>query len=193
MGTPARGAAGSEHVVQLFDGEDSMADAVAAFVEEGLLRSEPSLVVIARDHWVELGARLRASAVAVEALEASGQLTILDSGDTLKRFMRRGRPDRELFDRSIGALVRQLASRGSRLRVFGEMVDLLAAEGDFRSMHQLEDLWNDVCERESITLFCGYSAANFGNSRTMEALRQVCRAHSRVRSNPRDLLGSFLI
>jgi hypothetical protein len=34
---------------------------------------------------------------------------------------------------------------------------------------------------------------NFGDPRTADALRHICRAHSRVRSNPLDALGAYLL
>jgi hypothetical protein len=58
---------------------------------------------------------------------------------------------------------------------------------------QLESLFDELRAREPFTLFCGFSAVHFGDPRTADALRRVCRAHSRVRANPFDPLGAYLL
>jgi hypothetical protein len=184
---------GAEHLVQLFDSADSLADAVTAFLRDGWLQGDTLLVVIDKAHWGAITRRLRANDLPPDNATNSGQLTVRDAAETLQLFMRHGRPNRELFDRSIGTLVQQLVSQGRRLRIYGEMVDVLSAEGNFQGAQLLEDLWNELGARESFTLFCGYSSVNFGDPRTAETLRSICRSHSHVRSNPRDILGSFLL
>jgi hypothetical protein len=191
--TVVHGRIRSEHLVQLFDGVDSMADEVTRYLREGFLAGDAMLVVITRHHWDAVATRLQAERLSLKKAQVSGQLVVRDAGQLLQTFMRYGLPDRALFDASVGALVRQLRTDGTHLRIYGEMVNLLAAEGDFESAERLEALWNDLSERESFTLFCGYSAPHFGDPRTAEALRSICHAHSRVRSDPRDVLGTFLL
>lgn len=148
---------------------------------------------MSRTNWDQTAQRLRAGGVKVEDVQADGRLTLLDAADTLKRLLRNGIPDGDRFDATIGTLVRRLGAGGTHVRAYGEMVDLLATEGDFRGAQQLEALWNELRERESFTLFCGYSAVNFGDPRTAEALRHICRAHSRVHATSGDPLGSYLL
>ncbi len=184
---------GTIHLVQLFDSADSGVAAVSGFLEEGFGEGDPLLVVMAQEQWTSVADRLRAIGIPIETAMESGQLTVRDAAATLNDFMRGGRPDRELFANSVGTRVRQLVSRGGRARIYGAMVDLLAAAGEFLGARQLEEFWNDLGDRESFTLLCGYSAEHFGNPRAAEALRSICRAHTQLRSNPRDLLGSFLL
>jgi hypothetical protein len=188
-----RGNLVSEHVIQLFDTADTRADAVAAFLSEGYRIGDTLLVVISRDHWDRVASRLQADGFPIDAAMADGRLTVHDARVTLEGFLRRGLPDPQLFAASMGEGVRKLAASGRRCRIYGEMVDLLAAEGDFPSAQILEDLWNDLSEQLPITLFCGYGAVNFGDPRSGESLRSICRSHSLVRADSRDLLGSFLV
>jgi hypothetical protein len=183
----------TEHLVQLFDDSDSRAAAVSRFVADGLRQGDSLLIVITKENWNEVVRRLRSIGAAWEKAMESGQLTIRDAAAAMASFMRDGRPDRDVFNQTVATLVSQLNSRDRHLRIYGEMVDLLATEGDYRSAQQLEELWNELGRRESFTLFCGYAAVNFGDPGTAEALRQICRAHSCVRSNPHDVLGTFLI
>ena len=180
------------HFVQLFDESASLSDAVADFVAEGLTGVDRVLLVMAYDHWLETKATLLGRGVNVEAAVYSGRLVVRDAAATMKHFIRKGRPQQALFDNSVGLLVSTLASYGP-LRIYGEMVDVLAAEGDLYAALELEEMWNALGERHQFTLFCGYSAVNFGNPMTAPVLRSICKAHSHVVSNSRDVLAAFLL
>jgi hypothetical protein len=181
-----------QHFLQLFDGGESLADAVAAFVEQGLLHHEISVIVVTPEHRLAILQRLRRADVDVDRAEATGQLIVRDAAHMLRLFERRGRLDPNLFDASIGAQVRQLTAQG-RVRIYGEIVDLLAVQGNFAGAQLLENLWNDLHVRTSFTLFCGYSSENFGDPLTAGSLRSICRSHCHSTSHPNDLLGSFLL
>jgi len=181
------------HVVQLFDSDESLADAVSAFLYEGFKRSETLLVVIDEQRWYSVAMRLAAREVPVDELLQSGQLTVRDASDTLKLFMRRGRPDRRAFEDSVGQLIRDLSTRGAALRIYGEMVNVLAAQGEYRAAHLLEEIWNDLGRRSPFRLFCGYGSAHFGDPRHGESLRRICESHSHVLSSSQDVLGEFLL
>jgi hypothetical protein len=183
-----------QHFLQLFDGADSLAEAVAEFIQHGLQNHEISVIVVTPEHRSGILNRLRAAAVDVDRAEAAGLLIVRDAARMLRLFERRGRLDPHLFDASIGVQIRQLAAQG-RVRVYGEMVDLLALQGNYAGAQLLENLWNDLRLRTQtqFTLFCGYSSENFGDPLTAGSLRSICRSHSHSTSSPNDLLGSFLL
>jgi hypothetical protein len=182
-----------EHSLQLFDSIDSRAEAVTGFVRDGLIRGEVVLLVMTEEHWDAVVRRLHAAHVPVKATQSTGQLVVRDAPGAMLLFRRDGKLDRQLFDRTAGSLVRRLRTGGNRLRIYGEMVDLLASEGDYRGAAELEHWWNTLATEELFTLFCGYSAAHFGHPSHADALGALCRSHTHVRTHPRDLLGSFLV
>jgi hypothetical protein len=143
--------------------------------------------------WYAVAMRLSSLGAPIDEALASGQLTVRDAVKTLKLFMREGRPNPDLFEEMIGGLVRERTARGAPLRVYGEMVNVLAAHGDYRAAEELEDLWNDLGRRSSFRLFCGYGSAHFGDPRSASALRRICSSHSHVLSSPQDVLGAFLL
>ena len=106
--------------------------------------------------------------------------------------MRQDVPSRIAFDEVVGTLVARLAEQG-RVCIYGEMVDVLAARGQYKAAYQLEVLWNALGEREPFTLFCGYSSGHFGDPKTAAVLAQICEAHSRVHRKKDDLLAEFLL
>jgi hypothetical protein len=179
--------------MQLFDDPQSRAQIVAAFLAEGWCEGDTLLVVASALHWVGITQRLDALGVPVEQALASGRLVVRDARATLDQFRRHERLDPARFDAVIGALVRSLVARGRRVRIFGEMVDLLAGGGDYEGAERLERLWNGLATQQPFVLLCGYAAATFGDPGSRAALRRICAAHGEIHTDPGDLLGSFLI
>jgi hypothetical protein len=83
-------------------------------------------------------------------------------------------------------VVAQLADTAAApVHIYGEMVEVLAEEGEFLAAAQLEELWNEVAQHW-IMLLCGYSSAHFGPERSTHALEAICRSHSKVQMLPTD-------
>jgi len=124
----------------------------------------------------------------------TGRLTVVDAADALRRFMRRGRPSVELFEEQIAALIDRLTEGGARrLRIYAEMVDILAEERNLPAAREVEGLWNIVALRYPITLLCGYGAAQFIDPETRPGLDAICTAHTHVNpSEPATLSGWLL-
>ena len=182
----------SEHHVQLFDSSKSLADTIAAFLIGGLERKENVLVVATPEHRALLTRRLADAGWNGRTLVAANRMVIADAAQMLDKFMRQGTPSPIAFDEVVGTLVRQL-SNGKRLWIYGEMVDVLAACGNLRGAQQLEELWNQLGQRECFTLFCGYASGHFGDPRAAKALAGICAAHDCVHRKPEDILAEFLL
>jgi hypothetical protein len=177
------GSAASRHMVEMFETTESMTDRVSAFVLEGLRQGDAVLLVMRLPHWNSTSSRLTAANLTLSDAVASGCLTVLDAARTLTRMMWHGVPSPGLFDEVVGKTVRRLNSSGAALRVYSDMVDVLAADGFFRAADVLENLWSELASRESLTVLCGYSASTFLNPETSNALGSICRSHTDVRLN----------
>jgi hypothetical protein len=187
----SRQTTGASHDVQLFDCDDSLAEGVAQFLHEGLLRREQLLVVISEERWCAVSMWLSALGHSADEAVRLGQLIVRDAKQTLNTFVSDGKLRQGSFLATVGTLVNALAARP--LRIYGEMVDLLAARGEYAVALQLERLWNKLADERQFTLLCGYMAGHFGDPRNAEDLRQICAAHGAVRSHPADVLGPFLV
>src|SRR5688572_26221693 len=136
----------SAHHVQLFDSSKSLADTLAQFLIAGFGRGEPLLLVVTPPHRELLSDRLQRAGLNIHNATIANRLTILDAAATLDKFMRQDRPDPAAFDEVVGSLVARL-SGGKRTCIYGEMVDVLAARGNYRAACELESLWNDLGAR----------------------------------------------
>ena len=187
---PPPGAFSTSHTMQLFESDESLADAVADFCSEGVLRNETVLAVVREERWYSIAQRLSARGVAVDEALWRGLLTVRSAERMLKGFMRAGRPHLALMTTSMGPLISRLEAFGRPLRIYGEMVDILASRGEHAAALELEELWNVVDEQKKYRIFCSYMAANFADPRTRDELRRICAAHTEVRSDSQDVRGS---
>lgn len=186
--------AASDHFLQLFDTDESLARTVADFLAAGASLDQTLLVVATPEHWRAIAAALQASSFDVRRSLDQGRLTVLDADELLSRFMRRGEPSRTQFSHTVGALVSRLSSESpTGLRIYGEMVELLARDGNYGAAERLEQLWNQLGRRHPFTLLCGYSAAHFAGPDGSSALAAICRQHSHASSAAGDPLGQFLL
>ena len=181
----------TEHMVQLFDEPESRAEGVAAFLYRALCDGAPLLVVARPINWTPIRARLESMGCRVAETIHEGRLVVLDAAATLASFVE-DTPNSTLFQRHLGDTIARLSKHG-QVHAYGEMVDILAEQGRFDAAHELEMLWNQLAARESFTLLCGYASAHFGDARDADALRRICRAHTQVRAEESDLLGTWLL
>jgi DcmR-like sensory protein len=182
----------SEHHVQLFDSSKSLADTVIAFLLAGVERGQPALIVATPQHRELLSRRLESNGIRVHDAILCNRLVMLDAAATVDLLMRHDTPNPVVFDEVIGTAVARL-SAGRRVRIYGEMVDVLAARGRYKAAHRLEELWNAFGQRESFDLFCGYASGHFGDPKTAKMLGAICAAHSHVHRKSGDLLAEYLL
>lgn len=182
----------TEHHVQLFDSSKSLAETVSEFLFAAFQRGEPILVVAIPEHRELLSRRLEEAGVNIREAALANRLAIHDAAQTLDKFMRQDAPNPVAFDEVVGSMVARL-SNGKRLCIYGEMVDVLAARGQYKAAYLLEELWNRLGRRETFTVFCGYASGHFGDPRTAKVLADICASHSHLHRKPQDLLAEFLL
>lgn len=176
------------HRMQLFDDSESKADAVSAFVAEHLNQGTRVICFMTPPHRDAVLARLTTDELPVNALQNSGRLTFLDASDALEQLVIDGRLDRNRFS----SMLRDNIPQDQPCAIYGELVDLLAERGELRQAQRLETWWGGLTAEHPLTVFCGYASAHFGHPDAIPTLREICRSHSHVHTNPRDLLASFL-
>lgn len=172
--------AAQSHAVQFYDQEEFLYDTVGKFLAAGLEAGDGLVVIATKAHRESFVSRLGSLGVR-EAID-SGQLMLLDAGDTLSKFMIGDMPDPDLFlDLIARAMTNVREGRPqARVRAYGEMVDVLWRSGNSRAAIRLEELWNDAGVVHSFSLLCAYVMGNFYKEGDGERFMDVCRTHSHV-------------
>ena len=175
-----RDLAAAEHFAQFYEADRYLIDAVSDFIGTALREGNAGVVVATPRHREALADQLLAQGVDLGTSAAEDRYIALDAAETLATFMADGTPDPQRFADVIGTLVRRATQDQRRVRVFGEMVALLASEGNHQGAIRLEELWNNLQRTQAFSLFCGYQMADFGHEGLGAALASVCAEHGRV-------------
>jgi signal transduction histidine kinase len=176
----------SHHTVQFYEDEAFLCDHVAAYVAAGLQDGEPVCVVATADHLAAFAAGLTRRGADVAGARARGQLVWLDAHEMLSTFMVGEMPEWQPFRDTFGDVLDKLsatAGRGDprpRVRVYGEMVDVLWRSGRQLAALRVEDMWNDLARLYPMALLCAYDMGNFRHTADAKAFREVCDGHTHV-------------
>jgi PAS domain S-box-containing protein len=160
------------HQVQFYDDEKILIASAADFLAETLADGGCALVLATEAH--RRSFRMRLSGVCPD-----DNIVFVDAAEALGQIVLNGKPDERLFNQLVGGLLDALQGRG-RLRIYGELVALLCADGKHEDALLLEGYWNRLATRREFELFCGYPLSVFPGTAHAAVFRHVCQAHSRV-------------
>lgn len=142
------------HFVQFYDNGSFLLGSLEKFIIDGLKAGDSAIVIATPVHVNQLKKGLKALGFDVNKLQ--GRIKIFDAEDTLSKFMIDEKPNKVLFDKIIGDLVKQSTGKGLRVRAFGEMVDILWNKGNESGAIELEKFWNKLVDKRPLYLFCAY-------------------------------------
>lgn len=176
-------AAACDHAVQVYDDVDDLVDSVGRYVDAGLRKDEPAIIIAATWHAEHFERDLERRGWDVAELRRERRLTLCDADETLASFMDSELPSPIRFEQVVGGLVDDVAQHfpDRTIRAFGEMVDVLWRRGRESAAIALEELWNELAESRRFALLCGYHLDIFDIDVQRDALPPVFRLHSHAR------------
>ena len=171
-----------DHILQLYEDHRFLAEPVALFIASAIKDGEGAIVVATPDHWRELEPLLSGRGVDVPATQARGQLAVLNAVETLPRFMVNGMPDAPTFKKIATEVIHRVrgASQNSKIRWWGEMVNLLWESGNVEAFVRLEELFTEVGRAESVAVFCSVSIDPFDVESHETGLPGALKTHSHM-------------
>jgi MEDS: MEthanogen/methylotroph, DcmR Sensory domain len=186
-GTEVLKAGRGGHVALFYRDEQELAGWVNEYLLPAVTDAGGVVIVIATPvHRQSFRERLAGAGVDVAAARARGSYLELDADETIRGFMVGDRPDPAGFWQVVSPLLRQAAQAGQPVRVFGEMVSLLWDAGLVNAAIEVEEMWNELGSQYPFSLLCAYPARPVTCSHYLDALTEVCRAHTEVTGNPPD-------
>jgi hypothetical protein len=147
------------HIVFPYSDDTHITEAVSLFAGAGLSNEEAVILVTTDEHRRAVEQRLAAEGYDVAFLERERRLTIIDAEDLLCEFHRDNVPDAAIFTATISRIIEDARqhSPSGKVRVYGEMVNLLCGHNSIEAAEQLENLWNEAIDVHHIPLLCSYS------------------------------------
>ncbi len=168
-----------EHVVQFYDSDDFLIDAVARFITSGLIAGNPALMIVTSAHHAQLAKSLEqlGSGAGARPLMRE-QWAVLDAEAALEAVMVNGWPDEQRFMDVVGGAVRQTSGAGHGcLNAFGEMGTILWRQGKTAAAVRLEAMWNTLIRTHSLSVLCAYPISAFSNTADGHQFDRLCSAH----------------
>jgi hypothetical protein len=175
-------AAPRDHIVQLYQDEKFLSRAVCRFAVSAINHGEGVILVPTSAHWSALRPRLEAEGVDVKAAQCCGQLTVIDADQLLPNFMRNSMPDAPLFLGLAGETIARArgGDRFTKVRWWGEMVNVLWERGDVAASMGLEDLFHKLAHDRDIAIFCSFLMDNFDGDVHARMLPRLGQNHSHL-------------
>jgi signal transduction histidine kinase len=164
-----------QHFVQFYEQDDFIVDSLCKFVTAGFDAGETAVVAATDAHLTALNERLIEQGFDLAFVTESGNYIPLSAETTLAQLRPDGALSADRFSDTIGVTILKAANR-RRIRVFGELVALLLAEGNIDAAIELEGMWNELQLKHPFSLYCAYPMRGF-NDRSLD---DVCGAHAHV-------------
>jgi hypothetical protein len=120
--------------------------------------------------------------VNIKEAESKGQLTVVDADELLPRFMDQEMPDAPVFLGLAGEAVARVRGRDrySKVRWWGEMVNVLWERGNATASMALEDLFDQLAHEQEIAIFCSFLMDNFDGEIHTRMLPRLGQNHSHL-------------
>jgi hypothetical protein len=169
------------HRVHFYEPQAFPASSIGDYLCGGIAADESLFFVATQEHTHLVKNHLKTRGVEPDALERVGLLTCLDADLVLTRLRRNGPLSEESLDDVMGSPLKRAANRSpnGRTRVFGEMVNLAAHDGDYVTSMQLERLWSRKAA-DSLRLYCAYSIGCFRDEASSSVMCDVCDLHDEI-------------
>jgi PAS domain S-box-containing protein len=170
-----------EHFVQFYGTDAFLLDSLSGFISAGLLAGDACIVIATPMHCADLEKRLQAHGLDLLDACRRDAYIVLDAAEVLTTFMVDGSPVPERFTEVVEGLIARAAQSGRHVRIFGEMVALLWAEGNQAAAVNLEELWNHLHQKTSpFALFCAYPMHDFAGEIHRTGFIEILQQHARV-------------
>src|SRR5919197_1132264 len=170
----------SDHIVQTYQDEAFLAEAVAEYIGYGLKQGDAAIIIARPAHIRAFKRALAATRCYPEPALRNGQLRLADAADTLAKFMRQGKPQWQPFHEIVGGLIAEVRLQYPNVRAYGEMVDILWQSGSRDAAIQVEEYWNDLAKLQTFSLFCAYKMDPLDDTVYGGALECVCKVHTHL-------------
>jgi hypothetical protein len=169
------------HLAAFYQTDRFFIEQVAAFVRDGLAAGEQVIVLATLSHWNAIAARLEEGGIAYGRAASQGRLVLVDAEHVLETITIDGRVSVEAFR----ATLKPLITAGEKLRMYGELVSLLAQHGDVDGAVALEALGTELAKNPDVSILCGYHAAGH-SPLNADDIQRIQKAHDRSVFEGRD-------
>lgn len=169
-----------EHFVQFYESDDYLMESVAEYLVHGIKVNEACMVLATAEHLNKIERLLEAFGRDLYAAKEEDRLILLNIDEMIGELIDENGPSETAFESMIGKTVREAQERFETVRIYGELVDVLAIRGQHDDARKVEEFWNRLRTEVPFSLFCGYALDGFAEDGLSEKMVGVCDQHTKV-------------
>jgi hypothetical protein len=174
---PARDAS---HRVRFYDEDEGACTTICEFLLEGRAQGEAVVVIASAANRAAVVERLAGRREELDALVAEGSVVFHDAQGVLEAVVVDGLPDAGRFREAVDGILDGVATGTRRVRIFGEIVELLCRSGNPEAALRLEELWHGYVRERGLSLLCAYRMNNLHRELNGGLYQRICAAHDCV-------------
>lgn len=145
----------TEHVAAFHVSDAFIVSQASEFIAAGLANGERVIALATQAHWNAITADFEKNGVSLGRATADGRLVLIEADQLLETLTTDGHVDVNTFRATLEPLVQA----GPKLRIYGEVVSLLAGKGDIEGALAIERLGHDLARTLKVNILCGYHVA----------------------------------
>lgn len=170
-----------DHHVLFYDHDNFLSNTVADYLVDGLQNDEAILVAATQAHWEIIQHDLFLRGFEMAPLMEQGQLIFVDAELVAHELLLQDEIAIEKFETLMPERLAKLRQYNPKIRIFGEVVDVLVGKNNIKAALQLEALWHALRDQQGFQLLCGYGMHHFSDPKLANAFDDICRCHGVIR------------
>lgn len=179
------------HIVGFYSDDRRFLDDMGGCVATALNAGNAVIVVATRAHGNGLLSRLRTQGVDVDVIMKQGRYIPVDADSAVAGLIVEGTLDSVRYFKAFGELILSAAQAvegdPAGVKVYGEGVNLLWAQGYTAAAIQAEKLCNQLVDFYNVDIWCGYCLDGDNGPMDGQIFKQICAEHSEISSQPKLL------
>lgn len=148
------------HLIFFYNKQSELLKPLSEFIYYGIQAKEICIVIAQRANIIKINQRLNELLINADKQINKGQYIVLDANTILKKIMLNGLPNKtlflETFNQAFSVLRNNYPYKKRKIRVYGELTATFYLTRNLKGIIQLESMWNELANKQSLTLFCGY-------------------------------------
>lgn len=181
------------YYVEFYQSFSFLQSSVIEYLKLGIEKNEAVIVFAKESLNKAIMKQLQEDIPGFSLLLSTKQIQLLDATQMLNFILENGKIDESNFDVLVGGTIRLANKKFSKVRVYGELVQVLAEKEMIKEGLEIENLWNQFLhESPNVTLLRGYNSKTPG---IKERINEILSDHveTSINENTMDMVKADLI
>ena len=172
------------HAVQFYLDDSFLFHMITRLMISAFNAGDGAIVIATAAHHEVLRERVMRANFDIEVERNKGTYVAVDVSEVVARCTKHGTLQvpmlAQLLTATLGEVTEATGKPLSRTFVFGELVALLCAQGNFEDLFAFEQVGEHLRREYPVSILCGYAIRLFQRKGMEKFFRQVCEAHPTV-------------